>query len=366
MREAPREPKEEGEEGERQDAAEQHETPASDDEGPRPLDAIADDGSPHLSLRFFDTAPDDLAEHLALPLVDGLTLDGRMRDALDHAVTTRRGAVVIGAKGCGKSVALARAVAWLEHQEYQREQRNDAYVRRSVHYVPSFAARRYHEGLTVLCRQMLGISFHPNVRGGRKQEDDLRTELLLACRDQNIVALVIDEAERVSPECLRLLRDLMAEAEWHGAHGAVVAGAKRAVGLGVLLVGTPVLRAPIMATDEAAQRWSLLVDVDRLLVHEATDILLAWFPAWPRRDAPGSTDTVSRLVERWLVEAGGVPWRTLENVARLYFRYVQRNRHTAAQYTRETALWNAPLFVYVAQQVRWKSSDPHGDAGGTR
>lgn len=336
------------------------------DEEAECLDAVAAEEGSHLSLRFFDEAPDDLAEHLALPLVDGLDLDGRVRNALDHAVTTRRGAVVIGAKGCGKSVALARAVAWLEHQEYQREQRNDAYARRAVHYVPSFAARRYHEGLTVLCRQILGVGFHPSVRGGRKQEDDLRTELLIACRNQNIVTLVIDEAERVSPEGLRLLRDLMAEAEWHGAHGAAVAGAKRAVGLGVLLVGTPTLRAPIMATDEAAQRWSLLIDVDRLLVHEATDILLAWFPAWRPSVAPGVTATVSVLIERWLVEAGGVPWRTLENVARLYFRYVQRNRRTTARFTRETTPWNERLFVYVAQQFRWKPADPNSDAGGAR
>ncbi|WP_439643988.1 ATP-binding protein [Gemmatimonas sp.] len=333
-----------------------------DDDAQR-LDPLGADDGEHLSLRFFDGAPDDLAEHLALPLVDGLDLDGRVRNALDHAVTTRRGAVVIGAKGCGKSVALARAVAWLEHQEYQREQRNDAYARRAVHYVPSFAARRYHEGLTVLCRQILGVSFHPSVRGGRKQEDDLRTELLLACRDQNIVALVIDEGERVAPEGLRLLRDLMAEAEWHGAHGAAVAGAKRAVGLGVLLVGTPTLRAPIMATNEAAQRWSLLIDVDRLFVHEATDILLAWFPAWR---AGVARDALSGLIERWLVEAGGVPWRTLENVARLYFRYVQRNHRAVARFTRETTPWNERLFVYVAQQVRWKPSDPNGDAGGAR
>lgn len=69
------------------------------DEDTQGLDPLGADDGEHLSLRFFDGAPDDLAEHLALPLVDGLDLDGRVRNALDHAVTTRRGAVVIGASG---------------------------------------------------------------------------------------------------------------------------------------------------------------------------------------------------------------------------------------------------------------------------
>ncbi len=85
------------------------------------------------------------------------------------------------------------------------------------------------------------------------------------------------------------------------------------------------------------------------------------------RATPGAPTPLSGLIERWLLEAGGVPWRTLENVARLYFRYVQRNRRAAAaQFTRETTPWKEPLFVYVAQQVRWKPSDPTGDAGGGR
>jgi|GEM_PF-5157205 len=313
-----------------------------------------EDEVPTLRLHLGDDRGAHLAETLALPLVEPLSLDGRMTDLLDHVAATRRGAVLVGPKGCGKSLALGRAVALFERQEALHERRNDGYARRLLLRLPSLTARRYTDALEVLCRQVIRLAFHARIRGGRKQDDDLRRELLLACRDQRVVALLIDEADRLSADGLALLRDLMAEAEDHEAEATTPDGGRLATGLGILLVGTPSLRARVATTDEAAQRWSRMCEVDRLTVDQAAEALLTWFPAWrPAVERIGAKAFTTLLADH-LADGTAVTWRTLENHARLYFRYLQRNAQTRERaYTRERAPYNEMLFLYAARQVRW-------------
>ena len=55
------------------------------------LSNASDEGVPTLRLHLGDDRGEQLAETLALPLVEPLSLDGRMYDLLDHVAATRRG-----------------------------------------------------------------------------------------------------------------------------------------------------------------------------------------------------------------------------------------------------------------------------------
>lgn len=322
---------------------------------------------PELRLNLHDDEGRHRAENLDLPVLTQLAIRARIADALDHVAVTRKGAVVIGPKGTGKSYALEQAVADFQRLEARKAHENDGYARRSVLPLPALAARRYFDALLFLCRRVIGPTFSASVRGKQKKEDDLLTELVRTCLDQRIVALVIDEAERISKEGHRLLRDIMADAEWHDTGRHAVAGRVRAGGVGVLIVGTPAVRPFIERSGEARHRWTLRVDVGMVPPDLVAPTYLQWFPAWRSHVAHIGEQAWIAYIAKHVTLHRPVEMRLLTEHARTYFRRAQRNVQMRGGLppTLEQTPFVAQLFEYTIRQARWLGDEggAHGIAG---
>lgn len=94
-------------------------------------------------LHLEDDSTDHFVEELELPLVGLNAVRGHMVDALDHVTVTRKGAVVMGPKSIGKSVALQQVVTRFHRGEALKEAKNAGYARRSVMVLPTVAAEYF-------------------------------------------------------------------------------------------------------------------------------------------------------------------------------------------------------------------------------
>jgi type II secretory pathway predicted ATPase ExeA len=128
----------------------------------------------------------------------GLSVKALVTDALDQVATQRRGVVVLGPKGCGKSLALRHALGEFAALERARERRRPRYRRRRVLQVRGIRADRYVDAAVVLLREVSGTSPQVRVHGRLKKHDELLLELVLQLLEQRYAAVVVDEAELLS------------------------------------------------------------------------------------------------------------------------------------------------------------------------
>ena len=291
------------------------------------------------------------AETLALPVLPGMTALPIIRDALDHAVTQRKGAVVIGAKGMGKTMARGLAVDEHHEAEADREDADGSYEPRRLVSVLAPCAASPRDVYVDLHTAIIDATPATRVHGRQKTLGELRHSLLLSAAEEGVVAIVLDECERLSPEGATVLRDLLSGAEEMGRGGR--AGAYvRPAGLGLLMLGTPEFRVKIERSSEAGQRWAHCAAIPPLAREEIPPIYLTYFPKFHEAALDMGTHVWHEVVtDRVLRGRPTVSLRLIDTHAREYYRLLVRNG--GATYDRRTAPFDLDLFAYSANEANW-------------
>lgn len=220
-----------------------------------------------------------LAEELEFPIVDSLDGIPKGRQAIDTAATQRRGILLIGPQGSGKSEGMRQGLDWFTDFEKQKYEKDNSYRRRKILRIRGPRDASYRD-TGVFMAKKLSRRYSDRVRGKKKENNEIREDLMQLCLKTHHVVLILDEAEKCSNDSLAFFRDLVADAqeEDDGATGAN--GGRKQVGIGLVLTGTPDLEQRIIRNREAGQRWAgsihtELPDIDDLIV-----LYHAWFPAF--------------------------------------------------------------------------------------
>jgi type II secretory pathway predicted ATPase ExeA len=297
---------------------------------------------------------------VALPVQEDTQSMKWISDTLDQAVAERRGVVVYGPKGTGKSVALERVVDEFENGERAAEQQDARRSRRTVVVVEATASTTEVDVISRIHKAFTGNRLQRHERGRRLEEDELMDRLVALLLQSNVAALAVDEAERLSDTGLRVLRDLMSLAERRDKERRS-GGELRAAGVGVLLVGTGSLAERVRATDEAGERWVRLKAIPPLDAAEVADMYLAFLPGLQAHVDEVGTDEWAEYVRIHVSQSQHVSFRRIENHVRNYIRRMRRNDETITD--RTEVGWDEGIFTYTLEELRNASRQPEPPKG---
>ena len=243
-------------------------------------------------------APERMPAMFTLPILDdeeGFEAIGDIIDALDQVVDERKGVVVVGDKGNGKTFGVQAAVTQFRTNERREKQGDGRTVTRTVHRIHSPRNTDRLGTIKAIHKAVTASDLVTRERGQSIETEQLFEELVHMLLNGGVSALVFDEAENLSPEAFVLLRDIMSFAE--GVSPARVAGKRyTAAGVGILLVGTMELRYSIDESVELGERW--------VRVHEITPpapdrlaglyrLFLPWLAAEAERLSQVSAETTA-------------------------------------------------------------------------
>jgi hypothetical protein len=299
------------------------------------------------------------AEELVLPLLEEVEAYSLIHEAIDQALAERKGVLLVGDKGVGKTVAFREGLDALFNAERQKEDLDASYRPR---YVVRHATVRNQSARDVLV-DLLGQvkpDFVPRVRGGVKKEDELRKELVFALLDSRVALLAIDEAETLRDDILTVLRDINSDAERLAAARFRVSsaddanGGVAAAGVGILLVGTTKLSARIQEGDECDRRWVRLLIANPVAPDLVPTVYLKWLPQF--RAAPAAANPVAwaNYIHSLVSSGKPVPISRIENHVRLYYRLMVRN---GLAISRVATPFHQDLFEYTAGESGWGDRD---------
>lgn len=288
---------------------------------------------------------------LTMPILRDFDALSLMSDALDQAVHERKGVVIVGPKGVGKTVALRQAIDRRMEAEWARKDLDAGYLPRQVVLLRSIRARRYRDVLGALYNEVLGTEWADRWHGRTKSDDTLRAELIMHLADERRVLIAVDEAETLTPDAVAALRDLIAEAEDRDADRFSSDGIT-AAGVGVLLVGTgDGFAARIAASDEAGHRWVRVVRLDPLEPAQVPALYPRLLPGLRTHiDAVGAAAWAT-YVDATVVRGRRLPIRALENHVRAYFRLLASNDHAVTSL--DTAYFHGEMFELTWSDVDW-------------
>lgn len=299
-------------------------------------------------------------EDLRLPFDAQLPAVTYFRDALQKAIAERKGEILIGEKGTGRT--MARQVVLKEFQEGEAaKHRADAAYRLKL--ICTIECQRSRDPLDVLDQIWVSVSGTPMPRRNGKHArsyEDLRNQLLVTIKSLNVVALIVDEAEFLTKEGLGVLRDLVSLAE-SGAEGRHSEGGYRAAGLGMVLLGTPDLSTRLAAHPELAHRWTRIQQVPPVENNKLPDLYLSFLPCL--LDVAAKDPAAwKELVTQHLWQGADVPVRLVENHIREYVRYQYNLRADTGEtqgFTLADVKYDENLFV-AARKAMASSENVQG------
>ena len=193
-------------------------------------------------------------------------------------------------------------------------------------------------------------------RGRKRTTDELRDDLIERARKHRIGAFVVDEAETLLPAVVDAIRDLVSAA---GASDAsrlqldASASSTRVRGIGVLLVGTPILEEILRRHEEAGVRIGRIQRVTGVEREDVPTVLARLLPAFDRvaNEAP---DAWQAIVSRFVPMVGAVPVGRLVRLARTYI--VRMVAMGAAEQAPIAAIadigFDELVFAHVADEAR--------------
>lgn len=272
--------------------------------------------------------PSDPMDSFSLPHIPELPTDGIVGGALDRAAKERKGVVVLGEKGTGKNIAYDLMSDSFTRSEAASETEDPKYQPRRLLFVPKLRDRTYEGAVTYLLKKVLGTDPELRVRGRAKTIDVLRDEFVAFATLQNVAVLVMNEAEYFAPPVFELLRDLMASDDNSPERIITTADGRniKAVGIGVLLLGTPRVERTVKASDEAGTRWVSIEHVPPVAPMAAGKIYARWFPGFAPYIARVGEAAWLTYISTRLCKSNPVPVARLRNHAYAYARLVFRNR----------------------------------------
>lgn len=209
-----------------------------------------------------------LVEELELPLLEDYEPMVWIEEAVDLAASNRKGTVVVGPKGVGKSVGVRQAVEAFDSAERAKQDQDATYERRRILSLHAPRDDQYRDVIGRIWKEAAGMkmSYRRGMHG--KGQDELLYQLVEKLLSQNVAVVVLDEAERLSEVGLEALRDLISAAETKArerqTHNGDAPG-----GVGVVLVGTPDVRTRLQRSDEMGHRWLRVFEVQRPSLSDA-------------------------------------------------------------------------------------------------
>lgn len=289
------------------------------------------------------------AERLALPLLPNPAADRTVGEAVHTAMTQGRIVAVCGPKGSGKTVALHRVIAAFEASEAAREEASAEYAPRTVIRLGTLRSEDGRAILGMLYRAVMGIDLRMTGAKGQRHAYEYLLDLVVQCLQQaQVAALIIDEAELLSPTALTVLRDVMAVAESASTDRLGVQGSQsvyRPASLGIVLVGTNALHHRLVGMSEWGERVMTCLEIPGM---EWAAVSAAYAGALPALAAIAADD--SARWEELLGACWSTPpsWRAVENHLRTYLRLLGYANPEAPIRTLD---FDANLFVYAATQL---------------
>ena len=306
-----------------------------------------------------------LLQRLALPLIpDFVDATAYAMDALEQAVASRQGVVLIGPGDCGKSTAMTQAIRAFEDAEARVSKESSDYEDRRIVHVHGLRADKELDVIVALYVAAFETAPILKTAGRRKTVDEVLRELTTRLRDERVAALVLDDAQDIAAPALHLIERLMAhavdrEAGRLGAATATAAdGTVAPAGVGVVLVGTARLEHAIRYGEEAGNAWKTIQHVHALPAESVPDALCRLLPAWAAGAAALGATAWADFVATHITLGRPVPIGSLDMMARLYVRRLA----TAAldEGVTWTSLaevpWDRDMLCYVRQEVLV----PHG------
>lgn len=266
-----------------------------------------------------------LVEGLRLPVFPDLPAVALISDGLARVTKSRRMGVVEGLKASGKTVGLKVALARAAKDEDDAHDLDQDHRKRKVLRVRRLEERHSADVLVALLRRVLGNGFKERGHGGRRDPEALRTQLLKFMGSMNYTVIVVEEAEYISDAALQELRHLVSDAEEESdAHyepsDDATGGTVGRVGVGVLLVGAPHVRAKAEKSEEARVRLVYAKDIP--ICEEATvpDIYLRWCPGFePHVQALGGHDAWKNWIQSTITRNKDLPIGHIANHVEAYW-----------------------------------------------
>lgn len=309
-------------------------------------------------LNFDDLDPSQhLAEEFELAQVEGLEALGAARRALDSAANSRTGVLLIGPKGSGKTHAVEGALEWFDELEREKRRLDSTYVRRRILEVPTVHGTSYWN-TAVRIAEALNPRYQARKRGLKKDKNKILEEVTERLLKAGRSVIVVDEAEECTDETIQFFRDLIAEAEKKDPKRRESSGARKAAGIGVLLAGTDDLAASILSSEEAGQRWSQKISVDRPTADHLPQIYDTWFPGFGTHVEAVGRAAWTAYLSSTIARGRKISLHVLTNHARLYVLYMVR-RYQSIRSAEAIPFEQGP-FEAAYEQVAWGSNKGNG------
>lgn len=295
-----------------------------------------------------------LLEGVALPYLPSLPAVAYVRDALQQALAERKGVVLVGGMGSGKTMAVHRVLEAHEAAEAQKQALDAGYRPQRALRVDGVRSRDPLALYAIVWRRATGMELALRARHRTKPVEQVRDELVEMLRSLDVAVLVFDEAQQLTPEALTAIRDLLAVAEATDPARHLDTGTYRPAGLGVVLVGTDDLHTTIAASVELGHRWLAIRRVPAVPSAHVPQVYAAMLPALARAQATMGAQAWDELVAGWCWQGSDVPVRLIENHVREYVRLVYNHAAShgaAAGLTLATLPWDREIFRFAREQM---------------
>lgn len=296
--------------------------------------------------------------NISLPVITDLPIIDWMQDALTTAASQRRAVALISAKGNGKTMALQHALRRFEETERAKQEASADYRRQYAQRVRSPRDDSSLNVLGTIWKAILGVEMAHLRRGRKRSVDDVRGELVHHLLNQNIAVLAFDEAEKLTPNSLAVIRDLLADAEeaCQDRFGPDDQ-AFQSAGIGVLLSGTPRLRPRLRVWEEAEQRVLQVLTLQGLTLVEASDVYRAYLSAFEEA-AQEDEEAWLELLRVHALRGDRANLRRIENHTRTYIRRMYLDDPDLVDL--EDIPWDEEMFVEAIEELTFAKSGTDG------
>lgn len=294
-----------------------------------------------------------LMESLTLPVLDDLEAVPFVYDCLVHAVVKRKGVVVAGVKGTGKSMAVAEAVDKFNDEERETQRQDASYIRRELLVVENLRVETARDVYRELYVAADGREMAERAHGKRKSDAAMRRELVALLVQHHVAAVVIDEAECLGDGALLGLRDIMSVSETRATGRRVRSkdGTRyAAAGVGVLLSGTPPVAWAVRKSDEAGRRWVRIQEVGVVPAAEVARTYRRLYEPFERHAKKIGDAKWAALVAKVVGKDKALPISLIENHVQDY--HLRAVASTPGVRRVKDVPFVEPIFTYAFDQVR--------------
>lgn len=286
------------------------------------------------------------SENLRLPILRDLGAITLARQAFDTVAATRKGIVLQGIKGSGKSLAIREAASWFSQTEKKKRKADNAYRIRTVAVLETIRDANYRETGVQVATALAGY-YRDRVHNRKKDANEVRADVVQILLTQRVALLSVDEGERCSDATLRFLRDLMADTQAADSNAYAEEGWAGAGGVGIVLVGTESIGKRVAKTNEAGQRWTNIIQVPPLSLDDSVRVYAEWLPGLRDHAKSIGAKEWKNYIGSLICRGTPISFRIIENHVRGYVHLYTRMHDGITE--REQIAFDRPLFEMAAQ-----------------